>query len=198
MAMVLESAEAAYILKTEPGQQNVPVDFGVFCMASSPVYDDVIRYAIERRPAAEVLFNKMKELGHVAGLWDALTPVDRASFELAARIIPAVADVAEVMNAEMVRRFPPPAPMMATREVDLEDTILERVDGIDDIDPQMAAARAQADQAAAEREAEKAKKATAKAKKSARSPTPDRLPGARAAPASLCISRGLNVRCHWN
>lgn len=159
---VLEGAEQAYITKTEPHYHTEWVGWGVLALMSDQDADEVIRYAIERRPAPEVLFNKMKELGHAVGKWEELTPVYRASFELAARLLPAVADVAEVMNAEMVRRHPPAAPATAARLVDIEDTILERVDGIDDIDPQMATARAKADEEAAKREAEKK---PAKAKK---------------------------------
>ncbi|WP_371347008.1 hypothetical protein [Ancylobacter sp. IITR112] len=159
---VLEGAEQAYIAHTEPHYHTEWVGWGVLALVSDEQAAEVIRYAIERRPAPEVLFNKMRELGHITGVWEELTPVDRASFELAARLLPAVADVAEVMNAEMVRRNPPPVPATAARLVDIEDTILERVDGIDDIDPQMAAARAKADEEAAKREAEKK---PAKAKK---------------------------------
>lgn len=161
---VLEGAEQAYIAHTEPHYHTEWVGWGVLALVSDEQAAEVIRYAIERRPAPEVLFNKMRELGHITGPWEELTPVDRASFELAARILPAVADVAEVMNAEMVRRNPPPATATAAQLVDIEDTILERVDGIDDIDPQMAAAREKADEEAAKREAAKkpakAKKAT--------------------------------------
>lgn len=163
-AWIIEGAEGSFVMKTEPYYGNVPENWGVFNGASDGTHQAIIAYSIERRPMAEVLFNKMREIGKISGAFDDLLPLQRASFELAARLLPAVAEVAEVMNAEMVRRNPPPAPVRVTREVDIEDTILERVDGIDDIDPQMATARARADEAAAcaaEKKSAKAKKSNA-------------------------------------
>lgn len=154
-AWVIEGAEMSFVMKTEPYHRNVPENWGIFNGASDGTHQAIIAYSIERRPTAEVLFNKLRELGEISGTFEDLLPVQRASFELAARILPAVADVVEVMNAEMVRRNPPVSPATAAQLVDIEDTILERVDGIDDIDPQMAAAREKADQEAAKREAEK-------------------------------------------
>ncbi|CAA0096154.1 Uncharacterised protein [Starkeya nomas] len=142
---VVEGAVSSFIMKTEPFHQFSTDNWGAFAGASDGMFGDVLAYALDRRPAPEVLFNKMRELGHVTGQWHELLPVDRAAIELAARIIPAVADVVETLNAEMVHRFPPPAPAVATRLVDIEDTVLERVAGIADVDPQMAAARTKAD-----------------------------------------------------
>lgn len=110
-------------------------------------------YVLQRRPSAEVLFNKMRELGIIPGSFEELPPVYRGELELAVRVIPAVAGALEAMNAAIVERNPPPAPEVATAPVALEDTILEQVDGMGDIDPERAAAQAKADQAAAEREA---------------------------------------------
>jgi len=154
-AWVQESAEQALIMKTEPHYHTEWVSWGVMSLLDGGQESEVLRYVIDRRPAPEVLFNKMRELGHVTGAWDELLPVERASYELAARIIPAVADVAEAINAQLVAKCPPAPAVAATRLVDIEDTILERVDGMDDIDPEMAAAREKADQIAAERAAEK-------------------------------------------
>lgn len=161
-AWIIEGAEMSFVMKTEPYHRNVSENWGIFSGASDGTHQAIIAYSIERRPTAEVLFNKLRELGEISGTFDELLPFQRAGFELAARILPAAADVVEVINAEMVRRHPPPVPATAARLVDIEDTILERVDGIDDIDPQMAAARAKADEEAAKRDAEKK---PAKAKK---------------------------------
>lgn len=147
---VLESAEGRYIRQTEPHVS----DFDLNYMGLTPKLNDeriqaLLPYVIERRPGAEVMFNKARELGIVAGGFADLLPVDRASFELAARLIPAIADVVDTINAEIVARNPSPAPAVAVRPVDIEDTIFEQTDGIGELDPVRAAAQAKADEAAA-------------------------------------------------
>ncbi|WAC26326.1 hypothetical protein [Ancylobacter sp. SL191] len=161
--VVLENAEQAYIGETEPFNHTEWEVWGLLSKASDDELSPLVSYAMERRPSAEVLFNKARELGLVAGAFDDLLPVDRASFELAARLIPAIGEVVATINAVIVEKNPPPAPAVTTRPVDIEDTIFEQTDGIGELDEQRAAAQAKADEAAA---AHAAKKKPAKKKRS--------------------------------
>ncbi|WGD31297.1 hypothetical protein AncyloWKF20_05585 [Ancylobacter sp. WKF20] len=161
IAPVLEAAEQAYIGECEP--QNFVSGLGPLTKLSIVEASRLIGYALDRRPAPEVLFNKARELGIVTGTFDHLLPVDRASFELAARLIPAIGEVVATINAVIVEKNPPPAPAVTTRPVDIEDTIFEQTDGIGELDEQRAAAQAKADEAAA---AHAAKKKPAKKKRS--------------------------------
>lgn len=154
-AWVLEGAMMSVIMKTEPHSVNSTENWGPFHGASDGGMDALLAYAIERRPSPEVLFNKARELGICTGAFEDLLPVDRVSFELAARLLPATADTIEALNAAIVVRNPAPAMTDTGVAVDIEDTIFEPIDGLVDIDQDRALAQAKADKAMAERAAAK-------------------------------------------
>lgn len=164
VAWIVEGADHSLIMTTEPYSANSMENWGVFSRASEGKHDEIIRYAIERRPSPEVLFNKMRELGLIAGEFYDLAPYQRAGLELGGRVIVAAAEAIDIVNTVIVAKNPPPAPAISTVAVDPEDTILERVDGLDDIDRERAAIEGASAQAAADRE-KKASKGKGKTKK---------------------------------
>lgn len=157
-ANVLEVAEQV-VLAVIDGEDGAGADWdawGVFNGATKNEQSAIVRYVLTRRPTAEVLFNKVREWGFSAPegpRFEDLLPVHRAGFELAVRIVPAVVHTIEAINTAIVEKNPPPAPAIAAHPVDIEDTILEQVDGLGDIDPERAAAQAGADRKAAQNDA---------------------------------------------
>lgn len=168
-AKVLEVVEQV-MLEVVDGSDGPGSDWdvwGVFNGATTNEQSAIVRYVLERRPAAEVLFNKLTEWGFhppEGPAFGNLLPVHRAGIEVAVRVIPAVADTIEALNTLIVAKNPPPTPTISTVPVDPEDTILEPIDGPDDIDAERAAIQAASADAAGERE-RKASKGKSKPKK---------------------------------
>lgn len=160
---LLMPLQLVLLQRSEPCVQQADDDTALKLRALQGCCDALIVYALERGPSAEVLFNKARELGLVTGGFHDLLPSARISFELAARLIPAIGEVVATINAEIVAKNPPPVPAVTTRPIDIEDTIFEQTDGIGELDEQRAAAQAKADEAAA---AHAAKKKPAKKKRS--------------------------------
>lgn len=106
-------------------------------LLSCPVSGDateLLRYIRTRPAVAESLFIHQSGLHGErveTGDFEALTPSARAQFELAVRLVPAVAEAIAAINAEISRRLPPPEPGKAV-PVPIEDTIFEEVPGFGD------------------------------------------------------------------
>lgn len=111
----------------------VPDMHDSFCAAPPDAREAMVNYIIERKPTAETLFIKCQEWGggrRHEGI-DSLAPCQRAGLELLVRLVPAVMQTIDAINAEISRRQPPPEPGEAV-PVPIEDTIFEEVPGFGD------------------------------------------------------------------
>ncbi len=106
-------------------------------MGAPPVVSVALAdYVLERRPSAETLYLKAQEFacpgGQLGVSFADLPPAQRAVFELAIRVLPAVNDALAALLAEADARHPPPKIPLRSQPVAVEDTILEEVAGLDD------------------------------------------------------------------
>lgn len=116
------------------GEEGLSPDrYDSFCGAPDDARTAMVEYIIERKPTAETLFIKCQEWGggrRHEGI-DSLAPCQRAGLELLVRLVPAVMEAIDTINAEISRRLPPPEPGEAV-PVPIEDTIFEEVPGFGD------------------------------------------------------------------
>jgi len=107
-----------------------PLKFDAFCSAPDDARFAMVEYIMQRQPTAEALFIKCMEWGggrKHEGV-DTLAPYQRAGLELLVRLVPAVVETIEAMNAEISCRAPPPEPPPG-RPIPLDETSLEEVPG---------------------------------------------------------------------
>ncbi|MFG1300351.1 hypothetical protein V5F49_11210 [Xanthobacter sp. V3C-3] len=127
--------EPAFLERFADGPLD-PATYGLFNFAHADS-DEVVRYIVQHRPSAETLCIRTAELQGdrtpTAEDLAAILPSFWAQLELAVRLIPAVVDALEAVNAELARRRPPVIEPPPAVPVPIGDTILEEMPGFGEL-----------------------------------------------------------------
>lgn len=135
VALDLAVAVEPFFLRRFASGPLDPGAYGLFSFAHADP-GEVVRYIVQHRPSAETLCIRTAELAGertpTAEDLAAILPSFWAQLELAVRLIPAVVDALEAVNAELARRRPPVIEPPPAVPVPIEDTIFEEVPGFGD------------------------------------------------------------------
>lgn len=132
---VAAAIEPAFLERFADGPLD-PATYGLFSFAHADP-GEVVRYIVQHRPSAETLCIRTAELAGertpTAEDLAAILPSFWAQLELAVRLIPAVVDALEAVNAELTRRRPPVIEPPPAVPVPIGDTILEEMPGFGEL-----------------------------------------------------------------